>query len=201
MAKQEKQELTEVSTAALALEEELRKFAHLVEVAQRDPLNTQKHLERTAQTLQQLSEADQRLGGALQALVAAINGIRQKQQGWVDAVVTRAREVEQRSVLLQQLLEHYGKLGEVAGQLNTIAQQIVSQAREATTPEKVAELFGAVKNLQEQMGQAAEGAEQLVNAAGQVGFVDVEREAESLRQQLLSSRNKLGLLQKSLTQG
>ncbi|HLL53584.1 MAG TPA: hypothetical protein VK447_08570 [Myxococcaceae bacterium] len=201
MPKQDKEELTEVSTAALSLEEELRKFAHLVDVAQRDPLNTQKNLERAARTLQDLAEVDQRLGAALQALVGAVNGVRQKQQGWVDAVVTRAREVEQRSVLLQQLLEHYGKLGEVAGKLNTVAQEIVSQARSATTPEKVAELFGAVKNLQEQMGQAAEGAGELVDAASKVGFVDVEREAESLRQQLLSSRNKLGLLQKSLTQG
>lgn len=197
----DKQERSELVEAAEALDAQLRRFEHLVEVSRREPLNTQKNLERSARALKEVADCDTELGQSLQALVAAISKVRDRQQAQVEAVVTRAKEVEQRSGILQDLLTRYGQLGEVAGQLNNVAQQIVAQAREATTPDKVAELFASVGELQEAMGKAAGGAEDLVKAAGSVEFVDVEREAESLRQQLLASRNKLGLLQKSLAKG
>ncbi len=48
--------------------------------------------------------------------------------------------------------------------------------------------------LMERMADLAARAEGLASAADEKDFGDVARQADSLRQQLLSARNKLGLL-------
>jgi len=198
MGKQGAQERSELVVAAERVDADLKKFEHDVAVACREPLNSQKQIARAAQALQDLGTADQQLGQGLKALVDAITMARQRQQSNVEAAVNRAHEVERRSQVLKDLLERYGDLGGVAMQLNQLALHISTQAKEATTPEQVAGLFVSLKDLQDQLAKAAEGAQLLVDASEAAEFTDVSREAESLRQQLLSSKNKLGLLHNSL---
>jgi hypothetical protein len=52
----------------------------------------------------------------------------------------------------------------------------------------------AVGEAEERLGRVAEAAEQLLREAEREGFEDAARQAESVRQQSLSARNKLKLL-------
>jgi hypothetical protein len=76
-------------------------------------------------------------------------------------------------------------------------QQFAQQRQQAKTPEENAALATTFQALQDRMTEVATEAEALSTAADQKEFHDIARQADSLRQQLLSARNKMGLLQKS----
>ena len=85
------------------------------------------------------------------------------------------------------------------GFTQTIHGLFVAQA--AKTPEENAALAGTFQALQERMSLVADEAHSLAQAAEEQAFLDVARQADSLRQQLLSARNKMSLLQKSFGGG
>ena len=60
------------------------------------------------------------------------------------------------------------------------------------------ELIGILDALNERMGQVADEAQAVTGLAEEQDFTDIGRQADSLRQQLLSARNKLNLLRTGL---
>jgi hypothetical protein len=76
-------------------------------------------------------------------------------------------------------------------------QQFAQQRQQAKTPEEQAALATTFQALQDRMAQVADDAKALAALANEKDFGDIGRQADSLRQQLLSARNKMGLLQKS----
>jgi hypothetical protein len=77
-------------------------------------------------------------------------------------------------------------------------QEFAAQRAKAQTPEENTELLGTLDALNERMGQVAEEAQSVTQVADEQDFTDVGRQADSLRMQLLSARNKLVLLRKGL---
>ena len=92
----------------------------------------------------------------------------------------------------------YGSMGQSAGELNVQMQQFAQQRQLAKTPEENAALAATFQSLQDRMAEVAQEAQSLAQAADEKEFGDIARQADSLRQQLLSARNKMSLLQKSL---
>ena len=92
------------------------------------------------------------------------------------------------------LMERYQSLGQVAGQINTVVQQIAAQAKAGRS----AEISQALPELVDSMGKAATAAEELMAMAEDQSFSEVAQQADALRQQILSARNKLSLLQQKL---
>jgi hypothetical protein len=201
MSKREKQEPTQLEQAAEGVEEELRRFEALADTVLRTPLDSEKNLERASKALREVAESDERLVAQLQKLVAAVGGVRDRQQEHARGVNARAEELQARTEAFQALLQRYAGLGRSASELNAVVQDIAARRQKATTPEDNRALAGSLEQLLERMGQVADEAQGLANSATADDFNDIARQADSLRQQLLSARNKMALLQKGLAEG
>jgi uncharacterized protein YoxC len=201
MTKREKQDPTQLEQAAEGVEEELRRFEDLAETVLRTPLDSEKNLERASKALRDVAESDERLVAQLQKLVAAVGGIRDRQQEHARGVNARAEELQARTQAFQALLQRYAGLGRSAAELNAVVQDIAARRQKATTSEDNRALAGSLDQLLERMGQVAEEAQGLATSSTEQDFGDIARQADSLRQQLLSARNKMSLLQKGLAAG
>ncbi|WP_223757903.1 hypothetical protein [Myxococcus sp. RHSTA-1-4] len=198
MSKRDTPQESELVAAAQALDEGLERFEALSEQLQKAPLQSEKHLERASATLKSLADMDDQLRARVTALVAAISKVRDRQQAQAEAVHQRAQELQARTEVFKDLLVRYGNMGQSAGELNVQMQQFAQQRQLAKTPEETAALATTFQALNERMGQVADEAQSLARAAEEKEFGDIARQADSLRQQILSARNKMSLLQKSL---
>ncbi|MFL5348941.1 MAG: hypothetical protein ACJ8AT_29430 [Hyalangium sp.] len=189
---------SELVAAAEALDSQLTRFESLADQFHKTPLNSEKSLERASKLLRDVAEQDQVLNASVSALVAAVTGARDRQQKHAEAVNARAQELQQRAETFKSLLERYGALGQSAAELNQRMQEFAAQRAKAQTPEQNVEILGTLDALNERMGQVAEEAQSVTQLADEQDFSDVGRQADSLRQQLLSARNKLNLLRKGL---
>jgi chromosome segregation ATPase len=198
MSKRDKEQPSELATAAEALETELRRFEDFSEQFQKHPLNTEKNLERASRLLQEVAALDERLRTRVSDLVAAITKARDRQGKQAESIQQHALVLEQRVEVFKQLLTRYGALGQSAAELNAQVQQFAARRSEARTPEQSAHLAVDLQALLERMGQLATEAQSVAEAANAQDFSDVARQADGLRQQLQAARNKLSLLTKEL---
>jgi len=201
MSKRERQDPTELVQAAEGVEEELRRFEALADTVLRTPLDSEKNLERASKALREVAESDERLVAQLQKLVAAVGGVRDRQQEHARGVNARAEQLQARTQAFQELLQGYAGLGRSASELNAVVQDIAARKQQATTSEDNRALAGSLEQLLERMALVAEEAQGLATSASEQDFTDISRQADSLRQQLLSARNKMALLQKGLAAG
>src|SRR5215218_7721133 len=133
MNKRERQEPTELGQAAEGVDEELRRFEVLADTVLRTPLDSEKNLERASKALRDVAESDERLVAQLQRLVAAVGGIRDRQQEHARGVNARAEELQARTQAFQGLLQRYAGLGRSAADLNAVVQDIAARKQKATT--------------------------------------------------------------------
>jgi cytochrome c556 len=198
MSKRDKSPPSELVAAAEALDSQLTRFESLAEQLRQAPLDSEKNLERASKLLQEVAEQDQVLNASVSALVAAVTVARDRQHLRAEAVNARAQELQQRAEAFKALLERYGALGQSAAGLNLRMQEFAAQRAKAQMPEQNTELLSTLDALNEQMVKVAEEAQSVTKLADEQDFTDVGRQADSLRQQLLSARNKLGLLRKGM---
>jgi uncharacterized protein YoxC len=198
MSKSAKPPTSDLTAAAEALDEQLRRFESLTEQFKKAPLNSEKSLERASKLLRDVAEQDRVLNESVSALVAAVSGARDRQQKNAEAVNEHAQYLEKRAETFKTLLERYGALGQSAAELNHRMQDFAAKRAEPQTAEKSVEVVASLDGLSERMGQVADEAQAVVTLAEEQDFGDIGRQADSLRQQILSARNKLGLLRKGL---
>ena len=182
--------------AASALDGELRRFEDLSLQLKKLPFNTEKNLERAAKALEEIADSDERLGQQVKALVEAVSHVRERQQSHATIVQERALELQARTEVYQELLKHFGTLGQEAASINAMVQEIAAQPR--TSPEERAAVMERLVTAQEKMMLVAEGAKALTDASNAKDFQDLGRSADNLRQSLLAAKNKIGLLHKGL---
>jgi DNA repair exonuclease SbcCD ATPase subunit len=190
-----KEQRVGLTAAADALEAELQKYEELAVELQRERVDSEKALRRAAQRLVALQASDARLGEHVQALVAAINGARDRQQALAATVETRAAEVRARSDRLTGLLERWEALGSDAAEVNRLIQRLAPDGGEGNGA--AAENGGDADTFVEvdaRLGRLTEDAERLAASALEDQFPELGRRAESLRVQLASARNKLRLV-------
>jgi hypothetical protein len=183
-----------LTEAAAALEAELKRFEEMASAARKMPLDTEKNLGRAARALQETADAQERTADLVRALVGAINQARDQQQAQAEALLARAEELKAQTENLEELLARFKTLGADAREIQALVQ-LASQKGAAQ------DLPGALEILnqaREKIDAIAGSASELANDAKTKGIHDVEREADSLRQQLLAARNKLGLLQQGI---
>jgi cytochrome c556 len=201
MSKRDKSPSSELVAAAESLDAQLSRFESLADQFRKAPLNSEKNLERASKLLKDVAEQDQHLNAAVSALVAAVTKTRDRQQTQAESVNARAQELQQRAEAFKLLLERYGALGQSAAELNQRMQDFATQRAKAQSSEQNAEVLGILDALNQRMGEVAEEASAVTKLGEEQDFTDIGRQADSLRQQLLSARNKLQLLRKGLAEG
>lgn len=193
MSQPTKKPPSQLIAAAEALEEELRRLASLAREAQRLPLDSQRNLELTQEKLAALGEVDDRLRPLVAGLMDAVKQLVDDQQAQTVALTARTEEVRRRADVFRELMVRYGGLGKASQELNVLVQAFAAGGRagEETAPAGEPPSLEAV---QASMTRLIESAAEVAEAAHREDFEDIARQAESLRQSLLSARNKLNLL-------
>ncbi len=201
--RKERGEPSPLLAAAEAFDAELERFAHLTDAAGHGNLDSQKALERAAETLKEIADCEEEMQAQARALMAALGAARDQQEKQAALAAQRAEEVRQRTTVYGELLQRFQALGAEAAELNAMGQGLSARKREgapATNAEMARDpgLASGLRELSQRMSEVAEHAQGLLTAAREADFEDVARQAESLRQQLLAARNKVLLLHGSL---
>lgn len=184
--------------SAEAFDATLKRFAALAEGLRKGGLDSQRNLERSAESLKQVAACEEELQVHAQALMAALGGARDAQQAQAEAVRVRALEIQARSEELARLMRGFEAIGKDAAALNASAQQLAARKRTPDEMVKDGELLAGLDELQERMTAVLTGAEQLAAEALRANFEDLSRKIDSLRQQILAARNKINLLKEAL---
>ena len=193
----EKRAPSDLLNAAQAFDDELAHFARLVEAARTGPLNSQKNLQRAAQSFQQVGESEKRLGEAAQVLVGALQSAKHKQEEQALVLQGRAEEIEKRSNIASDLLLRYGAVGEKAGEINALVLEIATKKANGT-PEPDDAVVTLLGQLRARMTEVAESAATLVAAAREADFDDIARQADSMRQQIVAVGGKVRDIERAL---
>jgi chromosome segregation ATPase len=193
----EKLHTSKLLHAAAAFDEELARFGRLVEAARVGPLNSQKHLQRAARSFEEVGESEKRLGETAQALVAALQAAREEQEVQAKALQGRAKEIEARTAVAADLLQRYGQVGQKAGELNTLVLEIAAKKTNGSS-EPDESIISSLAALRGRMGEVADSAAGLVSAAREADFDDIARQADSLRQQIVSVGQKVAAIERAL---
>src|SRR5712692_4755192 len=165
----------DLSEAALALDHELRRFEDLAEQAARVKLNTEKNLERATEALSRAAESQDRINAQVQKLVKAVADARQKQESDAAALMARAQEIAGRRNQFAEVLQRMGALGQMAKEVQELLKEGPARLDE----------------VQQRMQKVADDAAEIGRSAAEQEIEDVARQAEALRQQVLSAKNKV----------
>ena len=173
--------------ATIALDEELRRVGVLCDAASRIPLSSRRNLERAARSTADAAEAQTRVGERIRTLMDALAGAQKSNEATVASMQSTSDEIQRRSGELSALLERFDAVGQEAHEINRLMQGVTSDsAREQLTA------------LETRMGAIAETARALWKDAGDGGWEELARDADALRQQVLSASNKVKLLARKL---
>jgi chromosome segregation ATPase len=182
------QEPTTLAEAAAALEAELARYEALATGLGREKLTSEKQLRRAGRVLQELQTSESRLAAQLQVLVGAIATARERQQQHAERVRTRAGEIEARSTRLADLLTGLQRIGERAGEVTAVVQELLARREQPGGEDGLA---AGLDDLRARLGALADEAGTVADTAERTDFADLGRQAASLRAQLLGARNRL----------
>jgi hypothetical protein len=198
MAAKSKPDDSPLVASAEAFDATLRRFAALTDSLRKGTLDSQRNLERAAEALKQVAGCEQDLQAHAQALTAALAAARDAQQAQAEAIRVRALEIQARTEELARLMRGFEAIGKDAAALNASAQQLAARKRTPDEMVKDGELLAGLDELQERMTAVLGAGEKLAAEARAVDFEDLSRKIDSLRQQILAARNKIGLLKEAL---
>jgi hypothetical protein len=188
----------ELTAAANELETALERFDRIAVATARLRLSSQRDIERAAQAVTEAAGCQPEIGAAMQRLVTALNGARDRNATVADALTAFGERVRQKSEACAVFVTRYAQLGEEARAMSESAAGLgLPEAATLPRAEKVARLA----TLEARMSSLVENAAELHRGAGEADFDDVAKQAESLRQQVLAARNKVTLLRKKLEGG
>ena len=189
---------TPLLEAAESFNTELGRFGKLADAANKGKLDSQRSLQRAAEALKEVADCEELLQQHAQTLMSALAKSRDLQQSQAEAVRARATEIQTRTEVYADLMRRFSALGQDAVDLNALGQQLAGKTRSAAEMAADDGLAAGLDDLQQRMGGVSERAHDLATAARDADFEDVSRQADSLRQQLLSARNKISLLRSNL---
>ena len=181
--------------AAAALEGELRAYDELAHEAQRLRIDGERGLRRGIAIVQESGGMSERIQERLRALVAEIEEVRARQVQSLTALLEAATTVEKRAQQHTELMQRFAALGESAGQVNALAMAL-SEKRAVGASDT--ELLPDLQGIQVHIDVVVAEAEALSHRAREEQWPDLARQADSLRQQVLSAKNKLALAYKTV---
>jgi chromosome segregation ATPase len=183
--------------AAAQLEEELSRYEKLTDEVGRVAIGSEKTLARAARAVQDAAACHERIMESVGALSEAMNATRARQESSLVRMAEAARHVGERATAFRALLARYASLGEVAKTLNASVTEIAAHKADGAAP---SEVITSIAALVDRMGGAVTEADELTRGAKESSFDDLARDADALKQQIHSARNRLVLVQRTLAE-
>ncbi len=181
--------------AAAALDEELRAYDDLARDAQRTKMDSERGLRHAIGIVQDAERRNDGVQERLRALVGEIENARVRQAESLSVLLNTARAVQARAQEHEALMGRFSVLGESAKNLNTLTREL-SERRANGASE--AELLEGLDTIQMQMTAVVAEAEALTERAHGQQWPEIARQADAVRQQVLSAKNKLALAHKAV---
>jgi hypothetical protein len=188
--------------AAQAFADSLGRFARLAQALGRASLDSSQGLARAADALNEVATCEEDLQAEAKTLITALATAREAQEGQTELVRSRALEIQRRSESYAALMRRFEAIGRDAGELNEAVQKLAAQrkiAERGLREEEISPLLSELDELDERMGLVVATSLALGGDARDASFDELYRKTDSLRQQLLAARNRIGLLREALT--
>jgi chromosome segregation ATPase len=183
-----------LTSAASALEGEIKRFEELVAELGRLGVNSEKSLGRARQLLEEVAGYEQRLGTHLREFSEAMQRSQERQEQAMKQALASAERIRLRHETRSQLLERVNALGARARDIN---EPMAALNEDSGDPANAQAVLSSVKEVSVRIDQVIEEAAELAAAAREADWVDIGRDADVLKQQLQAARNKLQLAERS----
>jgi len=184
-----------LTLAAAALEKELGTFDELVGELGRLHVNSEKTLQRARQSLEACSEFEQKLAGRLRAFAEAMQLMQAKQQECMKLALEHAQRIQQRNEERNALLERVNALGLRARDINAPMSELVESENGQSDATRV---LAKIQDVGERLEAVIVEAAAVATAARDEDWQDIARDADVLKQQLQSARNKVLVAQRNV---
>lgn len=184
-----------LKSAAAALEAELRHYEETVTELDRLTLNSEKGLQRARKVLEECASHQEKLATLLPAFASAMQAAQARQQECMEVTARGTGRIKARFEERMALLGRVAALGQRAQEINEPALAVISRGDEQAS---VSELLASLDDVGSRTDAAIAEADEVHRAAQEGEWVDIARDADSLRQQLRSARNKLLVAHRSV---
>ena len=188
-----------LASAAAALEAETQAYLKTIAELERVEVTSEKTMQRARRALEQCAKHEYSHAHLLPELAKAMQALQREQQSCIDATARSAASLKDRFENRQALLQRVSALGERAREINEpIATLMQAQPEEEKpSPDMMTSLGEVLKRTEAVIAEA----EELQRLAKDSSWVDLSEDADTLKQQLLSARNKVLLVQRKLASG
>ncbi len=179
--------------AARQLAEDLNRFETLSSELNRLAINSEKSLQRARQGLEACSAHEGTLAQSLRTFAEAMQSMQLLQQRCMDVTAEAAQRIAARSAERGQLQERLAVLAENARAVSTPVSELAE--RGAT---ESGELLLPLQEVEKRLEAVIAEASELCSLSQAGNWGDLERETQSLREQLQSLRNRVLLMRRKL---
>ena len=185
---------TPLAKAAAALEDELHEYEKFVAEVKRMHLDNEKAMHRAKDLLEHCAAGEQRMAERLHTFAAAMQDVQVRQQSCVGEAVLAAEKIQGRLQNRSALLERFSALGDRARALTEPVAALEGKQGEPTAQDLLTTLAEVATRAEAVVAEA----EALSGDATSDDWPDIAREAATLKQQLLTARNKILLAQRDV---
>jgi hypothetical protein len=183
-----------LASAATALETEIRRYEETSAELDSLSLTSDKTLQRARKTLEECAAHQERLAVLLPAFAQAMGAAQAKQQACMDLTARATLKMKTRFEERMALLERVALLGQRAQEINEPVAAVLEGGDDKSAPDLLRSL--------EEVGSRTEAviaeADALHRSAQEGEWLDIARDADTLKQQLQSARNKVLIAQRNV---
>jgi hypothetical protein len=174
--------------ATRALSDDLERFEKLSGELSRLVINSDKALQRAARGLLECSEHETKLAESLRGFAQAMQAMQASQQRCMEQTTLATERVRQRQQQRAQLQERLLLLSQNAGDISNLAGALPESSTDAS-----ADLLSRLQAVAERLELVIAEAGEVCQLAHDEDWTDVERDTQSLKQQLLAAKNRVRL--------
>jgi hypothetical protein len=183
--------------AASAVDEQLREYDQIAQDAKRVELDSEKALTRAARILENATTKQPQIQLKLRLLVGEIEAAQGRQQASLDALVEVSRALAARAAEFEGLLGRFATLGEAAKAINQLTGELSTRKNDGASDSELLEGLRALESRIEAVIIEAQG---LAKDAEENRWPEIARQADAIRQQVASAKNKLALAHRAVSE-
>jgi hypothetical protein len=179
--------------AVRQLDADLKRFEQLSSELLRSQVNSEKSLQRARLALETCSAHEAKLAESLRGFAEAMQGVQTLQHACMDATAQAAKQISERYKERAKLQERLAALGESARAVSAPVTELPASDGSASS-----QMLGPLGEVEQRLDAVIAEASELCELSRQGDWADLERDTQSLREQLQALRNRVLLTRRKL---